>query len=66
MTTTFSEIRDFVIENGRVIGNGDGTFDTDSLTAEIEFECGERGMDDAETAEAIAWALTNTSNHPEA
>lgn len=40
------EIAQDVIENGRVIGDGDEW--KESLRNEVEFECGERGYEDCE------------------
>lgn len=53
----YSDILQTVIENGRVLGNGDGTFDTASLEAEVEFEASERGLSDTEIAAAVSFAL---------
>ena len=44
------EIAQFVVENGRV--QGEGSEWLESLRGEVEFECDERGLDDcAEIAE---------------
>ena len=48
-----AEIAQFVIENGRVESDGNGSFNTESLRVEVEFECNERGLSDCtEIAEA--------------
>ena len=52
---TFADILQTVVENGRI-----ETWTVAEIEAEIEFECGERGMDDADTADAVAWALAHT------
>lgn len=41
-----TEIAQDVIDNGRVTGEGDEW--SESLRIEVEFECGERGLDDCE------------------
>lgn len=58
---TYSDILNTVIENGR-IDSHDGEFDRESLIVEIEFEAQEQGLSEAETAKAVAFALTHT-NH---
>lgn len=60
MQNEYADILTTVIENGRVLGNGDGSFDAGSLEAEVEFEARERGMDDAEVAEAVRFALAHS------
>lgn len=39
-----TEIAQFVVENGRV--EGEGVEWLESLRVEVEFECGDRGLDD--------------------
>lgn len=56
----YADILRTVVENGRVTGNGDGTFDVGSLEAEVEFEARERGLDEAEVAEAVRFALAHS------
>lgn len=58
----YADILTTVIENGRVIGNGDGSFDAHSLEVEVDFEARERGLSDDEVAEAITFALAHTIN----
>ncbi len=60
MENEYADILSTVVENGRVIGNGDGSFNAASLEAEVEFEAGERGLTATETAEAVAWALDHS------
>lgn len=55
MESTFADILQTVVENGRI-----ETWTSGEIEAEIAFECGERGMDDADTAAAVAWALAHT------
>lgn len=62
MENEYADILSTVVENGRVIGNGDGSFDAASLETEIEFEASERGM----SAEDIAAAVTFALEHSEA
>ncbi len=59
MNSEFKDILETVTENGRVLGNGDGTFDFDSLEVEVEFEASERGLSADDTAAAVAWALAH-------
>ncbi len=53
-------ILDFVIENGRVADNGNGTFDRSSLIVEVEFEANERGItSEAAVGEIVDFALSH-------
>jgi hypothetical protein len=56
----YADILSTVVENGRVVGNGDGSFDASSLEAEVEFEASERGLSAVEVAEAVAFALEHS------
>lgn len=47
-----TEIAQFVIENGRVEGEGDDW--KESLRNEVEFECSERGLEDCEEIAEVA------------
>lgn len=58
----YADILTTVIENGRVIGNGDGSFNAASLEAEVEYEARDRGLDDDDVAEAVRFALAHTVN----
>lgn len=51
----YADILQTVIENGRI-----ETWTVAEIEEEITFECHERGMDAAETAAAVAWALAHT------
>ena len=56
--TRNEDILQTVVENGRI------EYWTEAeITAEIEFECGERGLSAEETAEAVAFALAHTKVH---
>ena len=46
------EIAQFVVENGRV--SGEGSERVESLRVEVEFEAGERGLDDCEEIAEVA------------
>lgn len=56
----YADILQTVVENGRVLGNGDGSFGAASLEAEVEFEASERGATASEIAEAVAFALAHS------
>jgi hypothetical protein len=59
----FSDILNTVIENGRVSPSGrEGYFDRESLIVEVEFEAGERGLNDKEIAEAVEFALRHAKH----
>lgn len=58
----YVDILTTVIENGRVLGNGDGSFNAASLEAEVDFEARDRGLSDTEVAEAVKFALAHTVN----
>lgn len=52
--TQNEDILQTVVENGRIT-----TWTVAEMEVEIEFECGERGLSDEETAAAVAFALTH-------
>jgi hypothetical protein len=63
MSDEFADILNAVIENGRVSTSGqEGLFDRESLIVEIEFEAGERGLSDDESAEAVEFALRHAKH----
>ena len=47
-----TEIAQFVVENGRV--EGVGVEWLESLRVEVEFECGDRGLEDCEEIAEVA------------
>jgi hypothetical protein len=47
-------ISQFVIENGRVETDDSGQVNAESLRVEVEFECGERGLEDCSEIAAVA------------
>lgn len=49
------EIAQSVVENGRVSGQGSEWLE--ALRNEVEFECGERGLDDCEEIAEVAVKL---------
>lgn len=53
--TLFEDILQTVVENGRL-----ETWTEAELEAEIQFEAGERGLSDEETAAAVEWAIAHT------
>lgn len=53
--TQNEDILTTVVENGRI-----ETWTVAEMEAEIEFECGERGLSADETDEAVAFALTHS------
>jgi len=53
-----TDVLNTVVENGRVRQNEDGSFNASSMGEEIEYECADRNLDDATTAECIAFALS--------
>ncbi len=55
MATLFEEILSSIVESGRL-----QHWNEAELEAEVQFEASERGLDDATTAEAVAWALAHT------
>ena len=57
------DILDTVIDNGRVLSDGD-VLDRDSLKTEVEFEASERGID-SESAldEIVSFALNHTETN---
>jgi hypothetical protein len=56
---TAAQIAQFVVENGRVESDGRGNLNLESLRAEVEFECGERGLPDCTEIAAAAVELVN-------
>lgn len=53
--TQNEDILTTVVENGRI-----ETWTVAEMEAEIEFECGERGLSALETADAVAFALAHS------
>ena len=51
------EIAQFVVENGRVTGEGSEWLE--SLRGEVEFECDERGISDCEEIAEVAVNLAS-------
>lgn len=51
-----ASIAAFVIENGRVETDDSGQVNAESLRVEVEFECGERGLEDCGEIAAAAVA----------
>ena len=49
------EIAQFVVENGRVQGEGEAWYE--SLRGEVEFECADRDLEDCEEIAAVAVKL---------
>lgn len=47
-----AEIAQFVVENGRVQGEGEEWLE--SLRTEVEFECSERGLEDCDEIAEVA------------
>jgi hypothetical protein len=54
-----AEISQFVVENGRVESDADGNLNLESLRAEVEFECHERGIEDSDEVAAAAVELVS-------
>ena len=52
--TLYEDILSTVVENGRIT-----TWTAAEMEVEIEFECGERGLSEEETAAAVTFALTH-------
>ena len=59
----YATILDTVIDNARVLDNGDGTFQTESLKVEVEFEANEQGLSTEQIVDAIQFALNHTKHH---
>lgn len=62
MNDSYADILNTVVENGRVQAHDDGSFVTESLRVEVEFEAMERGLSTSEIAEAIEYALDHSDH----
>ena len=61
---TYARILQFIIDNGRVAINSDGSFQTESLEEEMVYQANHCGMSDEEIEEAKWFALTHCDNKP--
>lgn len=60
MTTTYAEILNTVIDNGRITAQSPEDFQA-QLKSEVEFEASEQGLSGEEVKEAVEFALTHAS-----
>jgi energy-coupling factor transporter ATP-binding protein EcfA2 len=55
----YAKLLQFVIDNGRVLTNDDGTFQTESVEAEVQFEAAERNWSGDHITAAVDFALAH-------
>ena len=62
-TTEYASILTTIIDNGRVEAHEDGSFITESLRVETEYEATELGLSRDEIAAAVEFALAHSDHH---